>query len=198
MECIIHCSDDREKLASLQDTDSRKTLLRAAQIQNHAPILEMANVIPEGQIPPIYNHRKCHSIFTMKQLLNGILEKDKQSSSSSAEDKIPMRTAGCVSGTSRTYDRECIFCQKIDKYVKGQNKKEKPVQRRELPADEKSWTAATKKMDSRILAFVSRDLVAAEGHYHRSCYRWYTEEDAPKEVLVCDEYDDAEAQYELL
>eukprot|EP00058_Branchiostoma_floridae_P019404 XP_002604894.1 hypothetical protein BRAFLDRAFT_77273 [Branchiostoma floridae] len=29
-------------------------------------------------------------------------------------------------------------------------------------------------MDTRLLALVSRDLVAAEGHYHRSCYRLYT------------------------
>ena len=51
-------------------------------------------------------------------------------------------------------------------------------------------------MDNRILATVSRDLVTAEGHYRRSCYRLYTKEDALKEVLVCDEHEDAEAQYE--
>lgn len=78
MECIIHCSDDRENLVSLQDIDSWKTLLRAAQLRNHAPILDTANVIPEGQIPPIYYHRKCRSIFTMKKLLNGILGKKKK------------------------------------------------------------------------------------------------------------------------
>ena len=29
--------------------------------------------------------------------------------------------------------------------------------------------------DSRILAILSRDLVAAKGHYHRTCYRHYTD-----------------------
>ena len=35
-------------------------------------------------------------------------------------------------------------------------------------------TAAIEKKDSRVLAVVSRELVAAEAHYHRSCYRNYT------------------------
>lgn len=44
----------------------------------------------------------------------------------------------------------------------------------ELRADDKFRKVAVQKLDSRILALVSRDLVAAEGHYHRSCYRLYT------------------------
>ena len=35
-------------------------------------------------------------------------------------------------------------------------------------------------MDSRVLAAVSRDLVAAEGQYHRSCCRFYTKDEATK------------------
>ncbi|KAK0133346.1 hypothetical protein N1851_031143 [Merluccius polli] len=57
-------------------------------------------------------------------------------------------------------------------------------------------SAATRKIDGRILAIVSRDLVAAEGHYHRSCYRLYTKDNVPKNTLVCDEHDDADSQYE--
>ncbi|KAG0711501.1 hypothetical protein GWK47_020495 [Chionoecetes opilio] len=48
------------------------------------------------------------------------------------------------------------------------------VKCRELRADAKIRNAATKKLDSRILGIVSRDIVAAEAHYHRSCYRFYT------------------------
>ena len=33
---------------------------------------------------------------------------------------------------------------------------------------------AAKKLDSRILAILSRDIVAAKAHCHRSCYRLYT------------------------
>ena len=48
MECTIHCSDDEDKLVSLKSVDSWKTLLRAAQIRNHEPVLEQAEGIPEG------------------------------------------------------------------------------------------------------------------------------------------------------
>ncbi len=89
MECIIHCSDDGDKLVSLQSVDSWRTLLRSAQICNHAPVIELAKDIPEGQIPAIYYHRKCCSICTMKKVLNGILKNKKQSASGSAEEKNP-------------------------------------------------------------------------------------------------------------
>ena len=37
--------------------------------------------------------------------------------------------------------------------------------------------AAIKQMDGRMLAVVSREIVAAKGHYHRSCYSLYTKAD---------------------
>ena len=68
----------------------------------------------------------------------------------------------------------CIFCQKESKYIKRNKTRDYLVQCRELRADATIRNAATRKNDSRILTLVSRDLVAAEGHYHRSCYRNYT------------------------
>ena len=44
----------------------------------------------------------------------------------------------------------------------------------DLRADESIRKIATAKNDSKILAIASRDLVAAEGCYHRSCYKAYT------------------------
>ncbi|XP_056156559.1 uncharacterized protein LOC130130771 [Lampris incognitus] len=194
-ECIIHCSDDTDKLVSLQSVDSWRTLLRAAQIRNHAPVLKLAKDIPEGQTPAIYYHRKCRCIFTMKKILDGLLAKEKKSCVS-AEEKESKRVARHAPSTSRTYDAECIFCQKNSKYSKRQNTREVLVQCRELRADAKIRSAATKKMDSRILAIVSTDLVAAEGHYHRSCYRLYTKEEVSKGEVASNEDDDAAAQYE--
>ena len=60
-------------------------------------------------------------------------------------------------------------------------------------------SAAQKKMVGRILAQVSRDLVAAEGHYHNSCYKLYTKEEVSrKEVANNEDGGDAvdDAQYE--
>ena len=51
LECIIHCSDDNtDKLVSLQNIDSWRTLLRAAEIQKHIPVLELAQDLPDGQM----------------------------------------------------------------------------------------------------------------------------------------------------
>ena len=50
LDCLIHCSseDQNTNLVSPQDIDSWKTLLRAAEIRDHAPILEIARDLPDG------------------------------------------------------------------------------------------------------------------------------------------------------
>ncbi|KAG1687669.1 hypothetical protein GQR58_008273 [Nymphon striatum] len=45
---------------------------------------------------------------------------------------------------------------------------------RELRAGNTIRDAAVRRLDKRVLALLSRDLVATEGHYHRKCYRNYT------------------------
>ena len=75
-ECIIHCSNDTQKLISPQDLVSWKNLLRAAEIRKHAPLLEIAKTCDEGQIPKVYYHRRCRSIFTMKKQLDAIVLKE--------------------------------------------------------------------------------------------------------------------------
>lgn len=57
-----------------------------------------------------------------------------------------------------------------------------------MRSDERIRMAATEKMDSRVLSLASRDLVAAEAHYHKSCYRDYTRIlDKPNDVGIVDE-----------
>ncbi|KAG0698430.1 hypothetical protein GWK47_002980 [Chionoecetes opilio] len=91
-----------------------------------------------------------------------------------------------------TNEAECIFCQKTNKYAKRQKTREVLVKCRELRADAKIRNAATKKLDSRILGIVSRDFVAAEAHYHRSCYRFYTrgETSQQKGAISADDKED--------
>ena len=43
-----------------------------------------------------------------------------------------------------------------------------------MRADKKVRAVATARMDEKILVITSRELVAAEAHYHRTCYRDYT------------------------
>ncbi len=75
----------------------------------------------------------------------------------------------------------------------------------DLHADKTVRRAAASKNDSRILAIVSRELVAAEACYHKSCYCDYTR-NVPEALNiretkeeVCDEYTRAETHaYEML
>ncbi len=94
------------------------------------------------------------------------------------------------------YEAKCIFCDKCSKYLKGQRTKESLTKCRELRADDTIRRAAVGKGDNRMLAIVSRELVAAEGHYHRSCYRVHTKDpntDIDKGEINLDQ---AECHYE--
>ena len=171
--CIIHCTDqDNHQLISPQGVDSWKTLLKAAQIRKHEPLLELAKDITEEHIPDIKYHRKCCSIFTMKRELEKLVQREM--SDTSDKDNPIRRSDRQGPSSSQTYSRVCIFCQKESKYIEGNKTRDYLIQCRELRADGTIRNAATRKNDSRILTLVSRDLVAAEGHYHRSCYRNYT------------------------
>lgn len=74
---------------------------------------------------------------------------------------------------SRVYSATCIFCDKV-KYKKGSRSREKLTLAVQLRADKMLGKCAVQKMDEKILAVISRDIVAAEAHYHHSCYKNYT------------------------
>ena len=74
---------------------------------------------------------------------------------------------------SRVYEPVCIFCSKVSKYLKGKRTRENLVQCVDLRADSAIREAAEKKSDGKVIALCSRELVAAEAKYHRSCYRAY-------------------------
>ena len=194
MACVIHCSDEAsDNLVSPQNLDSWKSLLRAAEIRQHEPILELARDLPEGEIPPVQYHRKCRSIFTMKKLLDSIT---KRADSAEPSDDRSRRSSRDAPSTSRVFEKQCIFCEKASKYLKGQNTREPLIQCSELRADDRVRRAATSKQDERMLAITSRELVAAEGHYHRSCYRAYTRGEPADSCEAMDQDEDSEAQYE--
>jgi len=65
--CII-CSkeviDNDSHLVSPKTCDSWLTLLKAANVRKHLPIIDAAKQLNE-EIPEIYLHRKCRSIFRL-------------------------------------------------------------------------------------------------------------------------------------
>ena len=64
-----------------------------------------------------------------------------------------------------------VYC---GEFVKGSKSREGLTQARQLRVDDTVRRAAEIKHDKRILALASRELVAAEAHWHHSCYKNYT------------------------
>ena len=71
------------------------------------------------------------------------------------------------------FERICVFCEKA-KYLKGTKTRVALIQSVDLRVDSTIRRAAVGKNDPRILAIVTREIVAAEACYHKSCYRDYT------------------------
>ena len=75
--CIIHKKSlkiDDDHLISPQSFDSWATLLEAAKIQQHDSLLQIARNTREGEVPEIFYHRKCRSVFTNKRDLESLKE----------------------------------------------------------------------------------------------------------------------------
>ena len=176
----MHCTDDDTELVRPKDEESWSTLVRAAAVRKQKPLLDIAETLHEGEIPSIYYHRKCRSVFTMKKLLETI---SKQQGTDDQQPPTPNRTSIRQSPTtSMTYKHVCIFCEKKSKYLKGTRNREPLVQCRDLRADHSIRKSAMEKKDSRILALASREIVAAEACYHRTCYKGYTRAEASPTV----------------
>lgn len=90
------------------------------------------------------------------------------------------------------YDKICVFYTSAHKYLKGRNAKESLTHCVELRADKRIRSVATKEMNTRMLALLNRDLVAAEGHYHKSCYKLYTKGEVPASSIACVEQSQCE------
>jgi len=96
-------------LISPQVLDSWNTLLDAANIRNHVPILDLADFMTGKNIPRVYD-RKFRSVFIMKE-------------------------ARMSSSESRICTQDCIFCGKIKCY-KGTSTRERANKAVDLRADE--------------------------------------------------------------
>ena len=78
-QCIIHQQnykcDQNDSLISPATFKSWETLLEAAIIRNHAPVLDAAKTVSDREIPKVKYHRHCRSVFTMKHILNSLKRK---------------------------------------------------------------------------------------------------------------------------
>lgn len=157
------------------DNNSWKTLYEAAKIRHFKPILllceDNSDVFPGVSV--LY-HRSCRSDFTHKKSLEKF--KHDVETFDNMSDSEPRRSSRDIPScsTTRLYEKNCIFCQKVSKYIKGTHTREALICAVDLRADKTIRDVANARFDSRILAITARDIVAAEAHYHASCYKAYT------------------------
>lgn len=82
-QCIIQyktvSSEGDDFLVSPQSYDSRLTLLEAAKVRHHSPILEIAKLLEGNEVPKIFYYRKCRSLFTLKRDLETLKRKADES-----------------------------------------------------------------------------------------------------------------------
>ena len=70
------------------------------------------------------------------------------------------RSTRATPSTSTVLEAKCIFCDKTSKYIKGHKTREPLIKCSELRADNSILDAAIKKLDDRMIAIASRELVA--------------------------------------
>ena len=187
--CIIHHISSNlnlsESLTKPTDQASWQTLLEVAKVRNHEPILHLAEQMPDNlAIPDIAYHRYCRSLFTLKRDIESLKRKsdnsdDLLSDSTSRQSKRQSNNSDII------YKKECIFCKKT-RYRKWSRSKENLTKSVDLRADNTLRQIAIEKQDTDIMAVTSRDIVAAEAHYHRSCYKEYTRKTDRKHHQVPD------------
>lgn len=152
-------------------------IVRAAKIWKHAAVLQIASRTADGDVPEVLYHPGCRSMFTMKRDLEKLSVTQQSSDETGGEQAIVRKTlhrrqSTITSDACRVYKPICIFCEK-ERYIKKSNTRESLIRCSDLRSDTTVRKAATDRNDSRLIVVVSRELVAAEGHYHRSCYRDY-------------------------
>jgi len=169
--CMLKPTEKEGHLVCPQTHESWETLFEAAKVRMYNPIINAAKSLGDNEIPKIYYHRKCRSVFTMKRDLNTL--KRKANTSPSDDLSFSAKRMCRRPPESRVYDAICIFCNEV-KFIKSSKTREKLTQAVQLRADQTLRECAIHKGDEKILTVTSRDIVAAEAHYHHSCYKNYT------------------------
>ena len=53
------------------------TLLQAARVHQHRPLLDLSETLEQNEVNDIHYHRCCRSIFTLKKSLKALRKKSK-------------------------------------------------------------------------------------------------------------------------
>ena len=137
------------RIGNLKGPRVLDTLLNAATIHNHEPILEIAKTPEEGELPKVTYHRQCRNVFTLRRNLDKLSQLDtKERANCNATNSRRFSIRQPTANPSKIYQRVCIFCEK-DKYTRNSRTREKLIQCLDMrAADETIRKAAVGKNNS--------------------------------------------------
>ena len=192
--CIIcKCKGPLDLLTTPKDLESWRALLRAAEIQKCDALLQYKD---EKDIPIIFYHLDCRKRFTHKKNLQRLhKEQEAECSIGDATEDTTKAKRDSGASTSRVLEKVCIFCGKVSKYTKGNRTREHLYQSVDLRSDATIRQLAVQRMDTKIIGLTSRELVAAEAHYHKSCYKSYTRSRPERDLPETQNEKDSDRQY---
>jgi len=180
-------------LTTLKSKETWEKIKEAGTLRNHS--VALAKIDLESEIPTIFYHRKCYQRFMLKRDLDKIRQQrdsinEQLHGSHDVEDcSRPKRKKV----TCTVLPKECLFCKKD----KTKNRKREPLRQCIDERAEKSITAAAlKNNDHHILSIP--DLIAAEAHYHKSCYDLFTRVNRDGEKKENDDTEETKAYKEVL
>ena len=169
----------------MQQKDAYKTLQKAAEIIHHR-----LSSLDGDVIPNLFYHRECYQRFTLKRDLEKIVQKEteREEFEKSLLNKIQFETNEAGRLIRKTNEnssgiilkKECIFCKRN---LYKNKKLVKLTQCLELRAVQAIYNAAYAVNDFKILGLLnSNDIIAAEAHYHKDCYKKYVTKKVTCEV----------------
>lgn len=172
-QCVIHSSSVNSglSLTTPKDINSWKSLMNAGKALNHKQITEIGAATPDDKIPDIWYHRNCRDIYMLK--LRERAKQTKKNVSLASLNKGKSRENSSKASSSAAGSM-CIFCERHSKCPRKSDIKEKLTLCEDLRADQTVREKAIEKQDSRMIAIVTQELVAAKVWYHHSCYNDYT------------------------
>lgn len=198
VKCIIcGCVASPSEVHPPKDRRSWTVVCNAARIRNFEAIQNLSDISDE-LLAGIRFHRECRANFTNIKALrkleaeasssHDLSESSESPCSSSQTEKRLKRT---FTGKQIVYTKNCVFCDKESKYKKGSRTRETLTQVVELRTDKKLRQIVIERGDKKIIGITSRDIVAAEACYDKSCYLTYTRLRPDKRKNV-DKYIEAE------
>lgn len=139
------------------------------KIRDYAPLIGIST--QEDEFPKVSYHATCHSLFTLKRVLNALTIKSKDNQST-VRQSIRLSQPTTLRECGKL-ERKCIFCNKKKKYVKRKLDSFFPIT--EIRACQILLEVSKIRNDDRLRASIkSEDLIAKEAYYHKTCYKEYT------------------------